>query len=111
MTSALGFNLGDDRLRDDSAVNFRVEGKPLPRDRIPSNPGIVAMRKIDWGGAGQIPEAVKPGPLWQFSFHKSVFFRYVVARRAGNHCAKCGSLKGTLGVGVSGLFYGRPKDR
>jgi hypothetical protein len=61
------FNLGDVYLRDEerrqlqklSRELIELKAKPLPSDRKPSNPlRIVVMRKIDWGGAGQIPEAL-----------------------------------------------------
>jgi hypothetical protein len=67
MTSTLRFNLGDVRLRDEErrqlqklsrelielkANHYRVTESRLTPARI------VAMRKIDWGGAGQIPEAL-----------------------------------------------------
>ena len=46
---------------------YRFEGKPLPSDLMPSTRArIVAMRKIDWGGAGQIPEALGQDRIGSF---------------------------------------------
>ena len=50
MTSTLRFNLGDVRLRDEE----RRQLQKLQPAKLTS----LAMRKIDWGGAGQISEAL-----------------------------------------------------
>ena len=56
MTNTLGFNLSDDRLRDET---YRVERKPLPLTgcRIPAL-ALSRCAIFDWGGVGQIPEGL-----------------------------------------------------